>query len=102
MDNLAKTPKPKGGARPNSGRPKGQPNKITREIKELASEYGQEAVEKLVYIMRNSETDTAQISAAKELLDRGFGRPAQAVELAGKDGGELTIQLVRFGTAKSE
>ena len=31
--------------------------------------------------MNHGESEQARIAAAKELLDRGFGRPAQAVEL---------------------
>ena len=30
-----------------------------------------------------------QLTAAEALLDRGYGRPAQAIELAGKDGGPI-------------
>jgi hypothetical protein len=33
-------PRKFGGRQPGSGRPKGSPNKITREIKEIAHQYG--------------------------------------------------------------
>lgn len=76
---------PKGSApgERRGGRTKGTPNRITADIKALAQEYGAEAVEKLVEILRNSESDQAQIAAIKELLDRGFGKASQAVELSG-------------------
>jgi hypothetical protein len=46
-----------------------------------------EAVEKLITIMRDAAaTHTAQIIAANSILDRGYGRPHQSVEMTGKDG----------------
>lgn len=35
----------------------------------------------------------AQLKAIQELLDRGFGKPAQAVEHTGKDGGSIIFQF---------
>jgi hypothetical protein len=62
------------------GRPKGVPNKATADLQGIARQYTPEAIEKLVYIMRNREDyPAAQISAIKELLDRGYGRSTQKV-----------------------
>ncbi len=48
----------------------------------LARQYTEEAILKLVAIMRNAKaTTTAQTQAAIALLDRGYGRPAQATEV---------------------
>lgn len=60
------------------GRPKGALNRATLEVREAARAYTVEAVETLASIMRHGTTEAAQIMAAKELLDRGYGRPAQA------------------------
>jgi hypothetical protein len=64
-----------GGRRPGAGRPPGVPNRITRPLKELASQFGPDALQTLVSIMNEGENEQARIAAAKELLDRGYGRP---------------------------
>jgi hypothetical protein len=79
----------KGGPRPNAGRKKGEPNKASKTLKELAREYTPEALAALVDAMRN-ETGTARITAANAILDRGYGKPSQV--LAGdEDGGAVKI-----------
>lgn len=59
------------------GRPKGSPNKATADLKAMAQPYAPEALTTLRKIMRTSESDQARVAAAKELLDRGFGRAHQ-------------------------
>lgn len=59
------------------GRPKGALNRSTLEVREAARAYTAEALAKLAAIMRHGTSEAAQIMAAKELLDRGYGRPAQ-------------------------
>jgi len=88
--------KPRGGRRPGAGRKPGVPNKLTADIKALAAQYGPEALETLVRIMNEGESEQARISAAKELLDRGYGRPAQALELY--RGREVRVIVNRGGT----
>ena len=46
-------------------------------VQELARSHATEALEKLADIMRNSQSDSAKVAAAKELLDRGWGKPPQ-------------------------
>ncbi len=65
------------------GRPKGALNRSTLEVREAARAYTAEALAKLAAIMRHGTSEAAQIMAAKELLDRGYGRPAQASEPEG-------------------
>ena len=68
----------------------------------FARDRGFEAIDKLVALMRGVITveidrkpveivvpPMAQLAAANALLDRGYGRPAQAVEMSGKDGGPI-------------
>lgn len=94
---------PKGRVNNPAGRPKGTLNKSTAEIKELAQKYSAKALETLATIMRDSENDTARISAAKELLDRGYGKAPQAMEHTGKDGIALpTEYVIRFVEASHE
>lgn len=67
------------------GRKKGTPNKATASLKEMARQYTEEALEALVGVLRDSETDAAKVSAAKEILDRGYGKATTVV--AGDDEG---------------
>lgn len=74
------------------GRKPGTPNKVTLAIKAIAAPYGEEAVEALANIMRHSDSDQAKVAAAKELLDRGFGKAKQP--LGGEeDGSPVPIAL---------
>jgi hypothetical protein len=57
------------------GRRPGVPNKATRELKELAQPYAPKAIETLLWIMEHGQTEAARVAAARELLDRGYGRP---------------------------
>src|ERR1700686_4000981 len=60
------------------GRRKGTPNKATADVKAVAGVYTAEAVAALVAIMRRKNaSDAARIAAARELLDRACGKPAQ-------------------------
>ncbi len=70
------------------GRTKGTPNKATASLKDMARQYTAEALEALVGIIRDSETDAAKVSAAKEILDRGYGK-ASMVLSGDEDGGPL-------------
>lgn len=72
------------------GRPKGQRNKATAEIKAIAQKYTVEAMKTLTDILKNGQSEQARIAAARELLDRGYGKPAQAV--TGDGGGPIVIQ----------
>lgn len=67
-----------------SGNPGGRP-KIAEEVKELARTYTMEAITRLAEWMR-SDNPKASVSACNALLDRGFGKPAQAIEHSGQIG----------------
>jgi hypothetical protein len=82
------------GERP-VGRAKGVPNKVVPEIRTAAREYTEEALMKIVKIMRNSVSDDSALAAAKELLARGWGKPIAQMNLAGHDGGPLSIELFK-------
>lgn len=93
-----------GGKRPGSGRKRGTPNKATVELKQLAGEYTEEAIQVFVDVMRDPEAPVAvRVAAADKLLDRGHGRPAQSVELANtKVDKELLQQLEQDLMARLE
>lgn len=80
----------RGGSRPGAGRKPGKPNKLTADVKALAAEYGAQAIRNLAEIANGKDQPAAaRVSAANALLDRGFGKPVQAMELTGKDGGPV-------------
>lgn len=61
------------------GRPKGATNKQTLDVKELARDFTEEAVNALAEIMRQGESEAARVAAIKELLDRGHGKATQVL-----------------------
>jgi hypothetical protein len=69
-----------------AGRPPARPE--LREIRELAAQYGPEAIQRLVQLMRKSPAPV-QLAAAQALLDRAYGKPVQALEHTGPDGERL-------------
>ena len=77
--------------RKTGGRVKGVPNKATREIKALAQQYTDQALTTLVQVMQASESDAARVAAARELLDRGYGKSPQAH--TGENGGPMKLEL---------
>ena len=79
------------------GRPKGALNRSTLEVREAARAYTAEALAKLAAIMRHGTSDAAQIMAAKELLDRGYGRPSQASE---PEAALIEARPVKFDVAR--
>ena len=93
-------------ARGQSGNPGGRPikprtieqRKLEADVRMLARDRGAEAIDKLVALMRGVvrvEIDRkpvemlvppmTQLAAANAILDRGYGRPQQAVEINGGD-----------------
>lgn len=81
------------------GRTKGTLNKATGEIKVLARQYGADAIETLARIMQQGDSDAAKIAAAKELIDRGYGKATQPI--SGHDGNALQL-IVATGLPSAE
>ena len=65
------------------GRKKGTPNKVTANLKLLAGRHGREAIAAILEIARSAENEQTRLAAWRELLDRGFGKPAQYSEIGG-------------------
>lgn len=78
-----------GGKRAGAGRPKGAKDKLTREagatISELARKHTKTALDTLVSIAINSDSDPARVSAANALLDRAYGKPMQGMDHTSSD-----------------
>lgn len=94
-----------GGKREGAGRPKGRRNKITADIKALAQVYAPSAIETLAGIMaKEGAPEAARIAAAKELIDRGYGKAVQAIDVSNPDGSLRPMTFAEFyagiGTTK--
>jgi len=68
------------------GRKAGTPNKTTVEIRDAARKHAKAALAELARIMTKSTSDTARIAAARELLDRAYGKAPQAMTGEGGEG----------------
>lgn len=86
----------RGGTRPGAGRPLGTPNKLTRPVKELAVSYGPDSIERLVQLRDSAESEQVQFAAARELLDRAYGRPRQELDVNQNQG----IRVIVYGPAE--
>jgi len=74
-----------------SGNPGGRP-KLLAEVKALAAEHTKDAIKALSEIAKNPKAlAVARVSAANALLDRAWGKPTQAVEMSGPDGGPVPV-----------
>src|SRR5688500_11290469 len=88
--------KPVGGKRPGAGRPLGSPNKITRPIKELASDYSESSIAKLVELRDYAESEQVRLQASIAILDSAHGRPRQEIDLTKDD--RIVVVVNRGGS----
>lgn len=84
----------RGGKREGAGRPAGATNKVNREIKELAAQFDELAVDTLAEIAKGDTGSfdddgnavkhpaSSRVAAAVALLDRAHGKPSQATEIS--------------------
>lgn len=79
----------RGGKRPGAGRKPGAVSPVNKALAEIAKAFAPEAINVLVDIMRNGEKDVDRRGAADSILDRGYGRPFQALHHSGPDGGPV-------------
>lgn len=80
------TPKPEG-----SGRKKGTPNRVTRDIRAIAAKHSPKAIRVLVKALADTDPKVSLL-AARELLDRAHGKPMQATEVSGPNGVPLNAE----------
>lgn len=72
-----------------SGNREGRP-RVVREVRDLARKHGAKAIKRLVELM-DGDNPRVAVAAAVALLDRGYGKPPQAI--TGKDGGPLAVEM---------
>lgn len=86
-ENQTIRPNGRGGKRNGAGRPKGRlmiaslDEKLA--IEEKAKAFAETALKALNDIATKGKSESARVAAAAHLLDRGYGRPRQAVEHSG-------------------
>src|SRR5712691_12000632 len=71
-----------------SGNPGGRP-KVLGELQELARMHAPAAITELARLALKAKNETARIAAIRELLDRGYGRSRQAMEISAPAGDPL-------------
>jgi hypothetical protein len=69
-----------GGRRPGSGRKKGTPNFVTRELKEICRQEAPTLVKELIRLATSAESEAVRVAAIKEMFDRGFGRATSPID----------------------
>ena len=70
--------------------------KAPADLRSLARAHTELGIQTLAGIARNSTSDTARVSAAQALLDRGWGKPAQPH--TGEDGDiRVTLRTITEG-----
>ena len=75
-------PTGKGGFKPGvSGNPGGKKRKAIGDLSAEARLYAGLAIETIVQICEKAKADRDRLAAARELLDRGFGRAIQSIDL---------------------
>jgi len=83
-----------------SGNPSGRP-KVVGQIRDIAREHGPAAFQRIIQLMASKDERVA-LAASQEVLNRAYGKPAQA--LTGEDGegpAKLVVEIVRFGDQAS-
>ena len=75
------------------GRKKGTPNKNTADLKTLAGKHGPWALKAIRFLAEHADTEQVRLSACRELLDRGSGKPPQYSEIGSKGGAPLTLVI---------
>lgn len=79
-----------------SGNPGGRPKGIA-EVRELAQRLTSRSFEELERMAFTSDDDRVRLDAIKIILDRGYGRPEQAITGGESDDGEPRRLVVTWG-----
>lgn len=73
-----------------SGNPSGRPRAV-RELVELARSESTATFRKVVWLRDNAEDQRVQFAACQEILNRAWGKPAQAVTGEGGEGPAVVV-----------
>lgn len=79
------------------GRKAGTPNKVTADVRAAAQKYGPKALKVLAKIMEcDKQPAAARVSAAKEILDRAYGKSPQPVTANSANMADVFTQLIEM------
>lgn len=84
-----------GGKRAGAGRKPGAVSKAKRQLADKAKEHAEAALQTLVDIAKDGESDAARVSAANSILDRAYGKPFQATVHQGDEDAPI-VHEVRY------
>jgi len=84
-----------------SGNPGGRP-KVLGELQELARQHAPEVIAELARLALKAKSETARIAAGRELLDRGFGRARQSMEVSLPEKNIVQIMLAEIDARNRE
>ena len=84
----------RGGSRPGAGRKPGVVSQVTRDIQSMAREHAEAALQTLVEIAKDGESEGGRVAAANAILDRAYGKPKQALDLNGEGLAGLSVTYV--------
>lgn len=96
---------PRGGSKPGErrgGRKPGSHNVATAPVKltlaEEARQHAPEVLMRLVAIVKGGEGigPAAQVAAAREILDRAYGKAPQALTIGGEPGGQPIREVIEI------
>ncbi len=75
--------------------------KIMPDVRAKAQPFANMAIEALVEVIRNSDSNAVRVSAANAILDRAYGKPRQDVGVTGevKQFTRIEVRLVGPETA---
>jgi hypothetical protein len=69
-------------------------NSAGSDARELTSQHGPDAIAELARLSTSATPDSTRLSAIGMLLDRAYGKPKQALEHSGEDGGPIQVTIV--------
>jgi hypothetical protein len=71
------------------------PAQEKRELREAAREFTDDALKTLAEICTSGESEAARVSAASVILDRGYGKPSQQIDLNVSRHEEMDVDELR-------
>lgn len=85
----------RGGARRGSGRKRGSVQ-IAKNVDKIAlaayaRKHAEAMIDELVELATTAESEAARVSAINAVLDRGFGKPPQDIDIGNPEGEEFAV-----------
>jgi len=84
---------PSGGKRPNAGRKKGQADSPKAHLQKLMKPHAAKAIKALIGNLTDENASVRNI-AAKEILDRAYGK--SPIAITGEDGGDIQVTIKKI------